>query len=138
MGLLVGHGSLLLNLRCNARDSRLYAPLNYCGNMRSEGKALSMVTPRYFGREVVLRVVASSYTDDCQRASFELLVKNATSDLLVFVMASCLADSVTSLLEWLLKSETSSANMATSTLSGMTRRRSSMYNRKRSGDRTDP
>ncbi len=24
IGLLVGHGSLLLNLRCNARDSRLY------------------------------------------------------------------------------------------------------------------
>ncbi len=24
MGLLVGHGRLLLNLRCNARDSRLY------------------------------------------------------------------------------------------------------------------
>ncbi len=24
MGLLVGQGSLLLNLRCNARDSRLY------------------------------------------------------------------------------------------------------------------
>ncbi len=24
MGLLVGHGSLLLGLRCNARDSRLY------------------------------------------------------------------------------------------------------------------
>ncbi len=24
MGLLVGHGNLLLGLRCNARDSRLY------------------------------------------------------------------------------------------------------------------
>ncbi len=46
--------------------------------MRPEGKGLSMVTPRNFGRVVVLRMAPSRYTEGCQRASFELLVKNAT------------------------------------------------------------
>ncbi len=43
-----------------------------------------MVTPRNFGREIVLRRATSSCTEGCQRASFELLVKKATSHLLVF------------------------------------------------------
>ncbi len=47
--------------------------------MRPEVMGLSMVTPRNFGRVVVLRMAPSSYNEGCQRASFELLVKNATS-----------------------------------------------------------
>ncbi len=110
-----------------------------------------MVTPRNFGWEVVLRVVPSSCNDGCQRASFEVLVKKATSHLLVlrvslrhrlhsatFVMAYCMTAAATSLLVWLPKSETPLANMAPSTFSGMTRRRPSMNSRKRSGDSTDP
>ncbi len=63
-----------------------------------------MVTPRNFGKEVVLRVVPSSCNIGCQRTSFELLVKKATSHLLAlrvsvrhrlhsatFVMASWMA-----------------------------------------------
>ncbi len=46
-------------------------------------RALSMVTPRNFGREVVLRVVPHICNDGCQRAFFEVLVKKATSHLLV-------------------------------------------------------
>ncbi len=42
-----------------------------------------MVTPRNFGREVVLRVVPPSCNDGCQQASIEMLVKKATSHLLV-------------------------------------------------------
>ncbi len=107
--------------------------------------------PRQLVVGLALRVVPSSCNDGCQRASFELLVKTATSHLLAlrvtlrhrlhstsFVLASCMAASATSLLGWLRKSETSTANMATPMFSGMTRRRSSMYNRKRSGDKTDP
>ncbi len=50
-------------------------------------RALSMVTPRNFGREVVLRVFPSSCTDGCQRASFGLLVKKAVSQADVVVVA---------------------------------------------------
>ncbi len=86
--------------------------------MRTEGNALSMVTPRNFGREVVLRRDPSSSSVGCQRTSIELLVKDAILRLLAlrvnlrrqfhsatFVIASCMAASAISLLEWLLKSE---------------------------------
>ncbi len=45
--------------------------------MRPEGNSLSVVTPRNFGKVVVLIMAPSSYNEGCQRASFELLVKNA-------------------------------------------------------------
>ncbi len=47
--------------------------------MRSERKG---PVDGNFGREVVLREVPSSCTNGCQRASFELLMKKATSHLL--------------------------------------------------------
>ncbi len=47
---------------------------NYCSYM-------PMVTPKNFGREVVLRVVPSYCIEGCQRSSSELLVKQAASHL---------------------------------------------------------
>ncbi len=133
------------------RRGRLEALETTTATCGRKERALVMVNPRNFGWEVVLRVVPYGCNDGRQRASFELLVKKAISHFLVlrvsllhrlhsatFVMASCMAASATYLLGRLLKVETSFANMATSTFSGITRRRSSMYNRKRSGDRTDP
>ncbi len=72
---------------------------------------------------------SSLYNEGLSRGCFELPAP--------FVMASCLTASAPSSLGWLLKCDTSSANMATSTFSSTPRRRPSMNEEKKSGDRTD-